>query len=298
MSARGRDAALRDLLAALVPGAQADVDGIADAILPELDAYAELIAAADGRVAGVLVRGEGEGFTRRIAALLDAWSMPDEARRFHATLADAFEHKRVFLKLEWQRAEKTERQIAVYYRRRPQVHDALKLLAEFAGTRLRLQDFRQLGALLGKETVHFVAFTARADAPVWFKFYFSQYLTPDSYAAADARLQRCVGRFVGDSPSVARWLAYRDRLAPRYRRQTVFVSLALSEDGCDGSLKIDYPEVAPIVAAGLLDGSGAIESEERLRRLCEAAGRESLSYLGVRLGSSERPVLKGYADFS
>lgn len=296
LSAGGRIGAVRDVLAAVVPGALADVDALGDAIGPELDAYGEFMASAEAPVAGVLVRGEGAGFTRRVAALLDDWGMPEESRRFHATLAEAFEHKRVFLKLEWQRAAKTERQVAVYYRRRPRVHDALKLLAAFTGTCLRLQDFRELGALLGKDTVHFVAFTTRADAPLQYKFYFSQYLTPDSYAAADHRLQRCVQRFVGDSPAVTRWLAYRDMLAPRHREQTLFVSLAQSEDGGDGSLKIDYPDVAPLVAAGLLDGRSAAQAEERLRWLCEAAGRDELSYLGLRLGAGAHPVLKGYAD--
>ena len=39
------------------------------------------------------------------------------------------------------------------------------------------------------------------------------------------------------------------------------------------------------------------DAGERLRRLCRQAGRQSLSYLGVRLGSQDYPVLKGYADF-
>ena len=44
LSAGGRIGALRDVLAAVVPGALADVDALGDAIGPELDAYGEFIA--------------------------------------------------------------------------------------------------------------------------------------------------------------------------------------------------------------------------------------------------------------
>jgi hypothetical protein len=282
----------------MVPAAAAEVDSVSRYVLPEFDSYGELIAAIDAPVAGLLVRGEGEDFTRRVIDLMDSWQMTEEAKQFHLTLAEAFEHKRVFLKLEWcEVGHKLERQIAVYYRRRPYVHDALKTLAGFAGTCLPLGEFRELGTLLGKDTVHFVAFTARPDRPLWYKFYFSQYLTPQSYEAAEMRLQRAAERFAAGSPVATRWAAYHDRLAPRYRTQTVFVSLAMSEDGSDGSLKIDYPDVSPALAAGLLDGTHAGEAEERLCWLCDAADRRTLSYLGVRIGAENHLVLKGYADF-
>ena len=290
--------ALKNVVDALVPGAAGEIDDISRTILPEFDSYGELIAAVDTKVAGLLVRGEGKEFTRRIGALMDSWGMTEEARQFHLTLADGFDHKRIFLKLEWcEFNRKLERQIAVYYRRRPCVHDALKILAGFGGRCLPLGDFRELAVLLGKDTVHFVAFTARPGRPLWYKFYFSQYLTPESYASAEARLQRSVSRFAAGSAPAARWAAYHDRLAPRYRPQTIFVSLAVSEDGTDGSLKIDYPDVSPTLASGLLDGAQAIEAEERLRWLCDAADRGRLSYLGVRVGNQDHLTLKGYADF-
>ena len=294
----GRISVLQDVLATVGPAAAAEIDDVCRLILPEFDSYGELIAAVDANVAGLLVRGENEEFTRRISALMDSWGMTEEAKQFHHILAETFEHKRIFLKLEWCRiGARLERQIAVYYRRRPHVHDALKILAGFAGRGLPLSDLRELGALLGKETVHFVALTARPDRPLWYKFYFSQYLTPESYASAEARLQRSVDRFAAGSAPAARWAAYHDRLAPRYRPETIFVSLALSEDGTDGSIKIDYPDVSPILASGLLDGAHAVQAAERLRWLCDAADRESLSYLGVRIGGQDHLVLKGYADF-
>jgi hypothetical protein len=283
---------------ALAPAAAPEIDDIVRYIFPEFESYGELIAAVDSPVVGLLVRGEGQDFTQRVSELMESWQMTEEAKRFHLTLAEAFAHKRIFLKLEWCALnDKIERQIAVYYRRRPYVHDALKILAGFAGGCLPLDEFRELGALLGKDTVHFVAFTARPNRPLWYKFYFSQYLTPKSFQAVEARLRRAVERFTTALTAVPRWLAYHDRLAPRYRTQTIFTSLALCEDGSDGSLKIDYPDVAPMLAAGLLDGAAAAQTEEYLRWLCDAAGRETLSYLGVRIGAADHLILKGYADF-
>jgi hypothetical protein len=282
----------------VVPAAGSEIDSLLPYVLPELDYYGELIAAIDQPAAGLLVRGEGSDFTRRANNLMDLWQMSAEARELHLTLAEAFEHKRCFLKLEWHAlGDKTERQIAVYYRRRPLIHDALKILAGFAGSCLPVQDLRELGSLLGKDTVHFVSFTARPNNPLWYKFYFSQYLTPQFYESVETRLERAVRRFSAQPAAQARWRAYHDRLAPRHREQTVFVSLAVSEDGADPSIKIDYPDVSPVIAAGMLDGAHSMRAGERLRRLCRQAGRQSLSYLGVRLGSQDYPVLKGYADF-
>jgi len=294
----GRLGILTDVVTALAPAAVSEIDDVARCIFPEFDSYGELIAATDSPVVGLLVRGEGQNFTQRVSELMKSWHMTEEAKRFQLTLAEAFDHKRAFLKLEWcVLGDRLDRQIAVYYRRRPYVHDALKILAGFAGRCLPLGEFRELGALLGKDTVHFVAFTARPDRPLWYKFYFSQYLTQDSFQAVEARLRRAVERFAAAPTALPRWLAYHDRLAPRYRAETVFVSLALCEDGSDGSLKIDYPDVAPMVAAGLLDGAAAAQTQERLRWLCDAAGRETLSYLGVRIGAADHLILKGYADF-
>lgn len=282
----------------MIPSAAMEMDRVSLAIMPEFDRYGELIVAGDAQAVGLLVRGEGEDFTRRVSELMESWGMTEEARHYHRHLAEAFEHKRIFLKLEWCQVEQqVERQMAVYYRRRPSVHEALRILSRFTGTSVPVEVLRELGMLLGKDTVHFVAFTARPDRPIWHKFYFSQYLTPVSGASSEVRLQRAVARFARESTQTERWAAYHDRLAPRYRIQTAFVSLAVTEDGPDGSLKIDYPEVSPVVAAGLLDGPEAERAYDRLQRLCDAAGQRALSYLGVRIGVGKRLVLKGYADF-
>ena len=289
--------AVREVLEAMVPTAAEEIGQVSATVLPEFNEYGELIAAVDTPVAGLLVRGEGEEFTRRVSALMERWGMTDEAQRYHLYLADCFEHKRIFLKLEWHAVgQSVERQIAVYYRRRPSVHDALRFLTGFTGQSAPVADVREMGSLLGKDTVHFVAFTARPRSPMWHKFYFSQYLTPSTFAHVELRLQRVARRFAPDAQSASRWAIYHDRLARRHCTDTLFVSLALTEDECDRSVKIDYPGVSPLVAAGLLDGPASERAHERFQRLCTVAGRPTLSYLGVRMGVEEQPTLKGYAD--
>lgn len=290
--------ACAQLLGRCVPDALDHVAAIGPIISPEFEQYGELIAATDHPLAGLLLRGEGSGFTDRIQGLLRQWDLGEEAAFVHAHLAAAFEHKRCFLKLEWcGNATGVDRQVAVYYRRRPKLHEALQIVAQSAGTTVALDDLRELGALLGKDTVHFVSAVLRPGRPIHYKVYFSQYVTPDSYGAVFVRLQRALRRFAGQTAAEARWASYHDRLSSRQLAHTLFVSLAVSEDGTDPSLKIDYPGVSPIVAAGLLEGVRLRQTEAGLRQLCEAAGRRDLSYLGVRIYAEGDPVLKGYADF-
>jgi hypothetical protein len=289
--------AVREVLEAFVPAAAEEIGQVSGTVLPEFNEYGELIAAVDASMAGLLVRGEGEGFTRRVSALMERWGMTEEALRYHRHLADSFEHKRIFLKLEWHAVGRNvEHQIALYYRRRPTLHEALRILTRFTGQSAPVADVREMGSLLGKDTVHFVAFTARPHSPIRHKFYFSQYLTPERFAHAELRLQRVARRFVPDTQSASRWAMYNDRLARRHCTDTLFVSLALTEEESDRSVKIDYPGVSPLLAAGLLDGPESELAHERFRRLCTAAGRPTLSYLGVRMGVGERLTLKGYAD--
>jgi hypothetical protein len=287
---------LRAHVLAIAPAAAYEIDDVAAKLLPEIGHYGELIASHDGRTAGVLTRGEDANFTARIQALLHAWRMPPETIALHAAAARAFEHKRCFVKLEWRAtASGVERLAAVYYRRRPRIEDALDLVRR--GADLPVGYFHELARLLGKHTVHFVCLTARPSAPAFYKMYFSQYLIPDTYEAARIRLARALSRFAPQPAAVARWAAYHERFAPLHRDQTVFVSLALTPQGLDPSIKVDYPDVPPGIAVGVLDPANQPSVATQFRLLCERAGRPALSFLGVRLGRAAEPVLKGYADF-
>lgn len=287
--------ALREHVALAAPTLAGEAADIARSLLPELDRYGELIGSSDGRTVGMLTRGEDAGFTERIQSLMQSWRLPAEAIRSHAALAHAFEHKRCFLKLEWRASPGgMERLLAVYYRRRPRVEDAISIAcngAPLAG------HFLELSRLLAKDTVHFVCLTARPDQPLYHKMYFSQYVTPDRAEAVRIRIARALHRFAPQPATVARWAAYHDRLVSPPQEQTLFVSLALTAEGLDPSIKIDYPNVPPNVAVGVLDQAQQAPVAEHFKKLCMRAGRTDLSFLGLRLGRANVPVLKGYADF-
>jgi hypothetical protein len=288
---------LRAHVLAHAPEASGEIDGVARTFLPELAHYGELIASSDGATVGMLTRGEDAGFSARIARLLHAWDMPQETIAAAAHVAHAFEHKRAFLKLEWRTGTHgVERAAAVYYRRRPNVEQALAILRPHARD-LPLPYFRELAQLLGKDSVHFVCVSARPGLPPFSKMYFSQYLIPETYDAVRVRLARALQRFAPQPAAIARWAAYHDRLAPAHREQTLFVSLALTPHGLDPSIKIDYPDVAADVAVGVLNPENQPRVAAAFARLCARAGRRALSFLGVRLGHALEPVLKGYADF-
>ena len=290
-----RVGALREYVAAAAPGLAEEAEAIASSLLPEFERYGELIGSSDGRTVGLLTRGEEASFTTRIQALMHEWCLPAEAIRAHAALARAFEHKRCFLKLEWRASPGgVERLLAVYYRRRPRVADAIRIACDSS---LPSGHFLELSRLLAKDTVHFVCLTARPRQPMYHKMYFSQYVTAESRDAVRIRIARALQRFAPQPAAVARWAAYHDRLVTPLSEQTLFVSLALTPQGLDPSIKIDYPNVPPNVAVGVLEQAQQAPVAEQFRKLCVRAGRTDLSFLGLRLGRARVPMLKGYADF-
>ena len=78
----------------------ADTATVVDRFAPELDTYAELIVGPGRAPLGFMTRGEDDSFTARVRATLEALGMPDAALDHHARLADWFEHRRAFFKVE------------------------------------------------------------------------------------------------------------------------------------------------------------------------------------------------------
>lgn len=63
------------LLGRLMPDAVEQMASLESILLPEFEQYGELIAAIDHPLAGLLLRGEGAGFTDRIQGLLRQWAL-------------------------------------------------------------------------------------------------------------------------------------------------------------------------------------------------------------------------------
>lgn len=266
---------------------------------PELDTYGELIVNRRGTLAGFMTRGETVSFAARVRDQFAAFDVPDELMRQHGHWTGRLGPGRSFMKLEWDGTGNAapSRLAAFYVRRRLPVREAVALIAANASGALPTAHFVTLARLLGKETVHFMAMAGRPGSPVHYKLYFSQLQRPETADATRVRLARALAQFAPHQAAVARWAAYHDMLAPIGREQTLFVSLAMTRDGIQPSIKIDYPDVAPDVAVGVLDVAEQQEAAARFEALCDRAGIRRLSYLGVRLGVGDTPVLKGYADF-
>ena len=246
-----------------------------------------------------MTRGEGPDFTARAARWLERWGASEALRSHHERLARHFEHMRAFLKVEWHpRDEGWERLVACYYRRRPPLAEAIGVVGEALEAGDDLDCFKVLARTLGKATVHFVASAGGRAPGLHHKLYFSAVRhARQPRRGADAARPRNPPLRGRTRRAGARWAGYRDVLCPRSRVQTVFVSINHAPQPGYPSLKIDYPDVAPVAAVGVLDEERQEPVERRLRDLCELAGREDLSYLGVRMAAGPVPTLKGYADF-
>ena len=257
-----------------------------------------------------MTRGEGRPFTERVSALLNRLGMPAGARDHYHFLADFFEHKRGFCKIEWQRGNDHTWHplVACYFRRRPEIET---ILSEFQARQLvpaQHDALRLLGYHLDKRTVHFVAAGFRPDSPVHHKLYFSQYVTGHTVDKVEQQLARAL-QFVCECEHHPPLTKLASDWRPLHRtviantldkasESTLFASVNLTQDGLEPWLKIDYPDVAPESAAAWVPTDERAQVMRDATTAARVVRRERLSFLGVRLrADSGRVTLKYYADF-
>jgi len=304
-------ASLRHAVSALVGGASpATVAGAAamiDLFEPELDEYAELVAGSSQPgaaatwpdVVGMMTRGEGAGFTERVASALRSLDMPPASREHHRFLAGMFGDRRGFFKVEWhRRAGGVVPAASCYFRRRPPLDDVLDALGRRGLDRAIQDQLRVLAFALEKRTVHFVAAGFLPGAPVYHKLYFSQHVTAGTRADVIARVDRLLGG-TGESAEVrARRLRAHEHMLPEgaAAESAIFVSACFTDRERLPWLKIDYPELTPTQAAAWASDEERPRVEREARVACASFGADRLSYLGVRLEGDAAPVLKYYVD--
>jgi hypothetical protein len=262
--------------------------GIVDLFGNDLDAYAEIICGPGDAVAGFMTRGEGAEFGERVRVALRELGLGQTAWDTYTRLATWFEHKRIFLKVEWHRtAGGLEPLAACYFRRRPAVGDALEQLAAAPAVRERVQ---AVAGALGKTSIHFVSAAFRPERAPHHKLYFSQLATqPRGSSAGVASVFELFG-----APR-AQWDELHEPTLGIGER-TFFVSLSYSGDRVAPTFKIDYPEVSPARAAAWRPAERAQVMREA-EAACTRAGARSLSFLGVRFApGAAAPALKYYAD--
>ena len=297
LSSEQRTAALLGLVECSVPQAGVEALDVSRCFADEFAGYSELILSQDGNTVGFLVRGETAEFTGKIQQVMYKWGLV-EAAVAHLRLAEYFEHKRAFVKFEWKRKRSgLEHYIAVYYRRRPALEEALDLVASCAKHSIDLAPFRELAGIVKKESVHFIALATDSRNRLRHKMYFTQYVTPDTHGVVKRNVQGAFARFSSVAAS-AHWDSAYYAFFRKELEQTLYLSVAVSEDGLEPSLKIDFPDVDVELAVSLLPPVWRQQAYKNFARLCHAACCKKLSYFGTRWMEAVSPTLKGYTAFS
>jgi hypothetical protein len=298
---------LAQALAARAPAAeQRAVLELVESFSPELERYAELIVSPEGVAFGFMTRGEGPGFTQRVAAALERLALPADARAHHAALAGWFDHVRGFAKFEWHRGTGGELapMAAVYFRRRPAIEVALARLEAFGVQAQVREPLREVAATLEKASVHFVSAAFLRGSEVQHKLYFSQLVIDERKPAIEDRLRRVFDQLgVGDVH--ARWAPLHRHALQSSAETTLYVSVNFTASRLVPTVKLDYPgqwpgQVAAWAAgelgAGAASGAGA-GVEREIAAVAQAMSGDRLAYLGVRLDAGQWPPrLKYYAD--
>lgn len=296
LSAEQRAAAYLGLVEYSVPQASAEALDVNRYFADEFVGYSELILSQDGNTVGFLVRGETAEFTRKIQQVMYKWGLV-EAAMAHLRLAEFFDHKRAFAKFEWERkGNGYEHRIAVYYRRRPDLEQALDLVGSYANNAIDLAPFRELAGIVQKKSVHFVALAADSRNRLRHKMYFTQYLTPDTHDVVKHNVQSAFARFSSVAASAC-WESICFAFLRKELEQTLFLSVAVAKDGIEPSLKLDLPNVDVDLAVSLLPPVQRRQAVKIFTRLCHTTYCKKLSYFGTQWSEASSPTLKGYAAF-
>lgn len=291
-----RIAAFLRLVEYSVLQARVEVLDVIRCFTDEVARYSELTLSDDGNTVGFLVRGETAEFTGKIQDVMYKWGLR-EAAMAHMRLAEFFDHKRAFVKFEWKRKNDTfEHHIAVYYRRRPALEQALTLVASYAKDSIDVAPFRELAGIVQKESVHFVALAVDSSNRMRHKMYFTQCLTPDTHDVVKRNLQSAFAKFSSIAGS-AHWESVCNAFLRKELERTLFLSVAVAKDGIVPSFKLDFPEVDVDLAVSLLPLEQRLQAFENFNRLCHTACCRKLTYFGTRWGEAPSPTLKGYAAF-
>ncbi len=263
----------------------------------DLDRFTELIAAPGEVMFGVMTRGEGPEFSDRAATVLRSLAMPGAALKQHQLMATLLEHRHAYLKVEWSKGPTNAfvPRASCYFRRRVPVGDLL----DRRGVKGPLREaILEVAKTVGKRKPHFIAAAFTRDKPVEHKLYFSQYAEPARRAAQAKAVDALMQRF--GMTAAARALC--QQLHPRSLvpgEPTFFISISWQEgkQQLSPSLKIDYSDVPPALAASWYDGGTRLAATSLAKRAIKLAGLKRLSYLGVRFDAGkDAPKLKYYVD--
>ncbi|MFM7204687.1 MAG: hypothetical protein ACKO6N_28270 [Myxococcota bacterium] len=254
----------------------------------ELERHHELIVDADAQSVGILTRGEGLDFSRRVRAQLERLE-PDPLVLAHFDAqCDWMAHTRMFVKLEWQ-AQHSWPRVSWYHRRRPSVASVLSFFASRLAP-AALESISRLAQLLEKDSIHFVAGHQRPGQPLRYKVYFSQAVSSLRAHAVAHRLRQALEQGGYPSPELARWQLWHSHWQQQAHEATLFVSLELDELGPLPGLKLDYPHIRPADVVFWAPPERAQRWWVCAQELVQALERRRLSHLGLRLNRDQVAV--------
>ena len=267
----------------------------------ELKDYTEFVLGKKGTAIGLGFGMEG----RERAAFTKEWfqqiEMGEPFLRWFELLAAQCEYKRMFLKAEWTREAVTDptfdsypTRIGFYYRRRPQVDDLLDVYMNLGMQPEVAARLKLYAQILGKKTIHFVAVASEKGGLPKHKWYFSQYITPETGSRTLENIKILFGIFGFQGADANHILEACPLLIGSDFPKTLFVSFSFDMEKLLPDLKLDFQEpdrdaINPILR-NLGWGSREVPDLEDL------SGSKSISYVGIRLCEQEEISVKLYAD--
>lgn len=258
----------------------------------EMQQYCEILLGHSGPPIGIMFRGQGEAFTAKALRWLERWEMSADDIAYYQEMARIYQHTNAFLKLEWH--PDGQRQISAYFRRRPPLRRVLHYYFQMGIDKEALRRILWVAQTLQKETVHFVAASFRKNSPLRHKLYFSQHVTPYTFATVVGRVLNVLNHFSIPASSQNDFLLHHPQLCPPDRESSLFLSLAFDDKGLQSSFKLDYSDVAPGQVQHFL-GTPALRPTP-YEDLCAKVDSPFLSNLGLRFIPDGPPQLKFYAD--
>ena len=254
--------------------------GVVAAFPEEVPRYTEFSVSDSDAALGVMVKGEGQDFTHRVAHFMERNSVPQERLKRLLATAKHFEHINLFFKVEADRSGILE--MSWYFRRRPSVDVALDFLkADGIDDAAFVRDIAQR---LGKGTVHFVG-GSEGRSGSGNKLYFSQ---PDS-PGAWARL-RAVAAHTGVGAEWGRLEANAGGLQGLFS----FLSIGWADGVRVPGFKLDVHGLTGLTLGRIVRGAPN-EALQRIHLLLSLHDKEQVDYAGFRLSPGQPLTTKVYA---
>ncbi|GAB4558739.1 MAG: hypothetical protein Tsb0020_03970 [Haliangiales bacterium] len=263
---------------------------LVEAFASELNEYQELSVDDNGYAIGLMTRGQGKGFTFRVARYMEELAVDERELRRFLVRARHFEHRNLFFKVEI--GSEGPREISYYFRRRPQLDVVRAWLADSGVDEHGWSRLAECARVLGKRTAHFLAASIRPGQsptqPLIDKVYFSQPVDDIAWQ----RMRNAATCWGVESEDWSPLAAHQSSLSPHI----VFVSMAFCAGLPVPGVKLDFHQVSPDTVKSLTGNRTAtIERFERLRTLFE---KQHYDYIGVRIGHGSPIATRAYCYFS